>query len=77
MAQENVSWRKARDLLTGEAGDGLVGANDAQLILEDLVRFPTTTQFYRNDQGSGYLSYAGPSSNGPRYLAVKNGEMTR
>jgi hypothetical protein len=69
---QKVSWREARELLTGAAGDGLVGANQAQQILDDLARFPETTQFYRNADSQGYLSYAGTDpGDQPQYLKVE------
>jgi len=70
LMDETVSWRQARELLTGESGDGLVGVNEAQQILDDLAHFPGTTQFYANEQGSGYLSYAGQKDGQPRYANV-------
>lgn len=69
MSQRKLTWREARDLIS-ETGE--IGVNQAQYILEDLVRFPENTQFYRTGQGgSGYLSYAGVADDGqPRWQAV-------
>lgn len=73
MSSKKISWREARDLLTGEAGDGIVGANQAQQILDDLASHHQATQYYRNGDGHGYLSYAGlDADRQPRYLKVES-----
>lgn len=68
---ETLSWRQAREKLTGEEGDGLYGVNEAQQILDDLAHFPTTRKFYRLPGDAGYLQYAGLDDNSqPRYRRI-------
>lgn len=62
-----LTWRQARDKLTGEEGDGLYGANEAQQILDDLAARGGRV-YYRLPHDAGYLIYAGlDEDNQPRY----------
>lgn len=67
---KTLSWRQARTVLTGEYGDGEMGANQAQDVLDDLAHFAGVKAWsVRTPDGIRWLRYGGlDKARQPLYL---------